>query len=111
LPGVSSAGPPGSGGGTNHKCIVQNGACVADSGSKCGTTEGYGTAVAGKCKYHFDGSNLSECIEDSGVTVVILKYYKTACQVYDGTCQCVYLVMTSPSSKSTQVCNCHDQPI
>lgn len=96
---------PGSTGDVDLSCQVQNGQCVPRIASYCGSIEGYGTAMGGICEFRIVDSNPRECIKDDHATVIKLKYYRTACQVYEGTCQCMYLITTTPHVH-VDICDC-----
>lgn len=99
---------PGAQGNMNLLCGMQNGQCIPPVGSLCGSLEGYGQAVGGVCKFFLDESVQPRCIKNDHVTTLQLLYYRTACEVFQGKCQCIHNIL-AVQALNVKVCDCKEE--
>ncbi|MCA8999339.1 MAG: hypothetical protein KDA80_20260 [Planctomycetaceae bacterium] len=81
--------------------------CQPSEFSDCGQVDGYGSPMSGYCYFDWSEGSQAGCIDEASFTVLALHHHQSACEFFEGTCQCVWILDTHPVVPFG-VCDCED---
>lgn len=92
----------------NMSCTGTYFTCKPSQHSQCGTLEGYQVAMPGECAASTEPSAMGGCWEDSGTTIVVLKYYTSECRFDVFQCKCMLDVNSEHPTQYVETCDCSE---